>query len=70
MKDENSSLPVDSHVTAEKSKMCFSEVQNTTVRFNFLTAVVTNVAIFWGIAPCNTYVNRRFGETYCLYFQG
>jgi hypothetical protein len=31
-----------------------------------LTAVVTYVAIFWDIAPCTPYVNRRFGGTHCL----
>jgi hypothetical protein len=35
-----------------------------------LIAVVTNVAIFLDIAPCIPYVNRRFGGTYHLYFQG
>jgi hypothetical protein len=29
-----------------------------------------NVAIFWDIAPCNPYVNRRFVETYHLHVQG
>jgi hypothetical protein len=70
MKDENSSLPVGSHGTAEKCKMCFSEVLNKTAGSEVLTAVATNVAIFWDIAQRNTYVNRRFGGTYCLYFQG
>jgi hypothetical protein len=31
--------------------------------FGVLTAVVTNVAIFWYIAQCSSYVNRRFGGT-------
>jgi hypothetical protein len=34
------------------------------VGFDMLTAVVRNVAIFWDIAPCSPYVNRRFGRTY------
>jgi hypothetical protein len=29
-----------------------------------------NVAIFWDIAPCSPYVNRRFGGTYDLHLQG
>jgi hypothetical protein len=29
-----------------------------------------NVTIFWDIAPCSPYVNRRFGGTYHLYLQG
>jgi hypothetical protein len=40
------------------------------VGFGVLTAVVMNVAIFWDIAPCSPYVNRRFGETYHLHIQG
>jgi hypothetical protein len=27
-------------------------------------------AIFWDVAPCIYFVNRRFGETYCLHLQG
>jgi hypothetical protein len=27
-------------------------------------------AIFWYIAPCSTYMNRRFGGTYHLHLQG
>jgi hypothetical protein len=34
-----------------------------------LTAVVMNVAIFWDMAPCSSYVNRRFGRTYHLHLQ-
>jgi hypothetical protein len=29
-----------------------------------------NVAIFWDIAPCSTYVSRRFGGTHDLHLQG
>jgi hypothetical protein len=29
-----------------------------------------NVAIFWDIEPCSPYVDRRFGGTYHLHFQG
>jgi hypothetical protein len=29
-----------------------------------------NVAIFWDLAPCSPYVNRRFGGTYHLHLQG
>jgi hypothetical protein len=28
-----------------------------------------NIAVFWDIAPCSPYVNRRFGETYHLQLQ-
>jgi hypothetical protein len=27
-------------------------------------------AVFWDVAPCRSYVNRRFGGTYHLYLQG
>jgi hypothetical protein len=39
-------------------------------KFEVLTAVVMNVAIFWDIALCNPYVNRRFGRKYNFYLQG
>jgi hypothetical protein len=29
-----------------------------------------NFAIYWDIAPCSTYVNRRFGGKYHLYLHG
>jgi hypothetical protein len=34
----------------------------TVVGFEVITAVVVNVAIFWDIAQCSPYVNRRFGS--------
>jgi hypothetical protein len=27
-------------------------------------------AVFWDVAPCRSYVNRRFGRTYRLHLQG
>jgi hypothetical protein len=44
---------------------------NLLVGFEVLTAVVMKSSIFWDITPCSTLnVNRRFGETYRLHFQG
>jgi hypothetical protein len=40
------------------------------VGFQFLAAVVMNVAIFRDIAPCSPYVNRRFGRMYHLNIHG
>jgi hypothetical protein len=40
------------------------------VRFEVLTAVDINVAIFWDIAPYSPNVSRRFGGTYRLHLQG
>jgi hypothetical protein len=31
-----------------------------------LTAVVMNVAIFWDLALCSSYVNRRYGGTHSV----
>jgi hypothetical protein len=42
----------------------------TYVGFKVLIAIVTNVVIFWDIAPCSLHVNRRFGRTYHLNLQG
>jgi hypothetical protein len=40
------------------------------VRFEVLTAVTMKNAVFWDVAPCRYFVNRRFGGTYRLHFQG
>jgi hypothetical protein len=40
------------------------------VGIEVLTAVVIKFAIFWDIAPCSPYMNRRFGGTYHLHLQG
>jgi hypothetical protein len=40
------------------------------VGYEVLTAVITNVIVFWDISPCSPYVNRRFGGTYHLHLQG
>jgi hypothetical protein len=37
---------------------------------DFGEASENNVAIFWNLAPCSPYVNRRFGGTYHLHLQG
>jgi hypothetical protein len=48
----------------------FPKANYISVRSEIPTAVGANVAILWDIAPCNPYVNRRFGGTYHLHFQG
>jgi hypothetical protein len=35
-----------------------------------LTAAVTNGVTLWNIAPCSSYVNRRFGGAYRLHIHG
>jgi hypothetical protein len=40
------------------------------VGFKVFTAVTMNNAVFWDVAPCRSYVNRRFGGTYRLHLQG
>jgi hypothetical protein len=30
----------------------------------------TKNAVFWDVAPCEFYTNRRFGGTYCFHLQG
>jgi hypothetical protein len=48
-----------------------SEIRTISIfREKVLTAVVMKVAIFWHIATCSSYVNRRFGETYHLQLRG
>jgi hypothetical protein len=40
------------------------------VRFEVFTAMTINNAVFWNVAPCRYFVNRRFGGTYRLHLQG
>jgi hypothetical protein len=40
------------------------------VRFEVLTAVTMKNSVFWDVAPCRYFVNRRFGGTYRLHLQG
>jgi hypothetical protein len=51
------------------SNQCFGESNMQCVGFEVLTTVVSKVSIFWDIALCSQYVNRRFGGTYHLYLQ-
>jgi hypothetical protein len=39
------------------------------VRFEILTVVVMEAAMFWDIVPCSLYTNQRFGYKYHLNFQ-
>jgi hypothetical protein len=34
--------------------------------FEVFMAVTMKNAVFWDVAPCSFWVNRRFGGTYCL----
>jgi hypothetical protein len=52
----------------ERHWLWFQSIQF--VGFEVLTAVIMNAAIFWDIAPCSPYVNRRFRRTYHLHLQG
>jgi hypothetical protein len=40
------------------------------VRFEVFTEVTMKNAVFWDVAPCRCYFNRRFGGTYRLHLQG
>jgi hypothetical protein len=46
-----------------------SVIKLSCVRFEVFTAVTMKIAVFWDVAPCRSYVNRRFGGTYCLHFR-
>jgi hypothetical protein len=39
------------------------------VRFEIFTAMTMKNAVFWDMAPCRYFVNRRFGQTYHLHLQ-
>jgi hypothetical protein len=40
------------------------------VRFEVFTAMTKKNAVFWDVASCRYFVNRRFGGTYRLHLQG
>jgi hypothetical protein len=48
--------------------ICFK--RNDSVRYEGFTAVTVKNFFFWDVAPCRSYVNRRFGEIYRLHLQG
>jgi hypothetical protein len=39
------------------------------VRFEVFIAVTMKIIVFWDVALCISYVNRRFGENYRLHLQ-
>jgi hypothetical protein len=39
------------------------------VRFEDSTVVTMKNAVFWDVAPCRYFINRRFGGTYHLHLQ-
>jgi hypothetical protein len=62
-------------VTADGSIDCQKdpgEQESTlsSVRFEAFAAVTMKNVVFWDVALCRTWVNRRFGGTYCLHLQG
>jgi hypothetical protein len=40
------------------------------LRFEVFTAVTIKNVVFWDVAPCRYFVNRRFGGTYLLHLHG
>jgi hypothetical protein len=40
------------------------------VRFEAFTAVTMKNVVFWDVALCRNWVDRRFGATYRLHLQG
>jgi hypothetical protein len=45
-------------------------VSTRDVGFETVAAVVSNVAVFWGITQCSPYMIRRFGRTVSPHLQG
>jgi hypothetical protein len=56
--------------TANKALLIADTINTVNVRFEALTVVVMNVAIFCDKVPCSPYVNRRFGGKHRLQPQG
>jgi hypothetical protein len=61
---------IRSSYTFTVSRLFFHFDDFTGVRFEVFTAVTMNNAVFWDVAPCRCFVNRRFGGTYHLHIQG
>jgi hypothetical protein len=57
------------HLRTTDGKSHLSQSGLVLFRYEVLTAVVMNVAVFWDIAPCSPHVSRRFVETYRLHLQ-
>jgi hypothetical protein len=67
-------IPNHCHLSEEPRKEACPKSNNIwnllrIVRFEVFTAVTMKNAVFWDVAPCRYFVNRRFGGTYCLHFQ-
>jgi hypothetical protein len=43
---------------------------NEEVGFEVFTAITMKNAVFWDVAPCSSFVNRRFGGMYRLHLPG
>jgi hypothetical protein len=52
------------------SECCFQKKIYIFVRFEVFTAITMKNTVFWDVAPCRYFVNRRFGGTYRLHLQG
>jgi hypothetical protein len=48
----------------------FCSDKKTFVRFEVFTAVSMKKVVFWDVALCRSWVNRRFGGTYRFHLQG
>jgi hypothetical protein len=62
---EDVGVETSRHLTAGMSRS-----EHNYVRFAVSTAVTMKNTVFWDVAPCRYFVNRRFGETYRLHLQG
>jgi hypothetical protein len=47
--------------------MALGQTSTRYVRFEVLTAVTMEIALFWDVTPCGSCMNRCFGGTYCLH---
>jgi hypothetical protein len=51
--------------------LSFTKAVELSVRFEVLTALSMQIAVFWDLATCSlVYIDRHFGGAYCLHHQG
>jgi hypothetical protein len=57
-------------ITLRHKKVMKPDVRRRICNIPDVLMYLLNIAIFWDIAQCRAYVNRRFGENYYLHLHG
>jgi hypothetical protein len=57
-------------ISAHEVRRTHMETVYSPVRFEVFTTVTMKNAVFWDVAPCRSWVKRRFGGMYHFHLQG